>query len=96
MARLNLDPLIKFSDGSQLVVSTQASGEGYFCCELFILRSRYDGQLEFDSVSGQMQRPSSMDAQDFAFGSAQRLYPNMKDGIKKPPYLIWRGPQRQS
>ncbi len=92
MARLNLDPLIKFPDGSQLVVSTQSSGEGYFTCELFVTRSRYDGRGEFDSVSGHMQRPSSMDAQDFAYDSAQRLYPRIKDGIKKPPYLIWGGP----
>ena len=95
MARLNLDPLLTLPDGSLLVVSTQYSGEGFFTCELFIARSTYDGDGEFDSVSGHMQRPSSMDAQDFAYGAAQRLYPDMKDGIKKPPYLIWNGPHRR-
>ena len=93
MARLNLDPLIKFSDGSQLVVSTLPSGEGFFTCELFIARLTYDGRSEFDSVSGHMQRTSSMEAQDLAYCSAQRLYPHITDGIKKPPYLIWSGPQ---
>lgn len=94
MARLNMDPLLVFPDGSQLVVSTTFSGEGYFTCELFLLRFRFDGQGEFDSVSGHMQRSSSMDAQGFAYEVAQRLYPEMKNGIKKPPYLIWSGPHR--
>ena len=95
MARLNLDPLIIFSDGSQLVVSTRHSEEGFFTCELFVARSGNDGRWEVISVSAHMQGPTTMEAQDFAYRSAQRLYPTMTDGIKKPPYLIWAGPHPQ-
>jgi hypothetical protein len=95
MARINLDPLLTFSDGSQLVVSTQHSGEGNFVCELFVARSGHNSQWEIDSVSSHLQGPSSMEAQDFAYRSAQRLYPNTTEEIKKPPYLIWHGPPQQ-
>jgi len=96
MARLNLDPLVTFSDGSHLVVSTEHSGDGLFTCELFVVRSSYDGRLIFVSVSMLMRRTSSMGAQDCAYRSAQRLYPKVTDDIKKPPYLIWCGPQTRS
>lgn len=95
MARINLDPLLTFSDGSQLVVSTQHSGEGTFECELFVVRTKYNNEWEIDSVSAHMSGISSMEAQDFAFRSAQRLYPSLTEGIKKPPYLIWHGPSQQ-
>ncbi len=88
LARLNLDRLLKFSDGSQFVLRTQAAREGYFPCELFIVGPKYDGREEFDSVSGLMQRSSPMEAQDLAYDSAQRLYPTLREGTKKPPYLI--------
>ncbi len=96
MARMNLDPLLTFPDGSQLVVSTQHTGEGVFVCELFVSRTTYNSQNELDSVSAHMQGPSTREAQDFAYRSAQRLYPDTTDDIKKPPYLIWSGPFRKT
>ncbi len=95
MARINLDPLITFPDGSQLVVSTKHSGEGIFVCELFVARREFNSQWELDSVSAHLEAPSTKEAQDSAYRSAQDLYPKTTDEIKKPPYLIWDGPFRK-
>ena len=89
---LNLDPLLTFPDGSQLVVRTQKSDDGSFTCELFLARFKWDDQLDLASISGEFKGTSSWMAQGCAYRTAQRIYPQMTDQIKKPPYLIWYKP----
>lgn len=89
---ITLDPLTTFSDGSQLVVSTQYAGEGRFSCELYQSVRRGRDKLDLRAVSDRLEGATCGEAQDIAYSYATRLYPNTPSGMKKPPYLIWPGP----
>jgi hypothetical protein len=93
MGRLNVEPMILFRDGAQLVVSTRYSGEGRFVCELY-LRNPNDKEdrWSLQVVSDLLEAPTCREAQEIAYCCAKRLYPTMTAGIKEPPYLIWPGP----
>lgn len=94
MGKMNVDPIITFSDGSQLLVSTNHSGEGRFTCELYLFNPRpsvKDGG-DLRTVSGGLEAPSCRQAQDYACSQARRLFPDDATTIKNPPYLVWPGP----
>lgn len=91
MGKMNVEPMVTFHDGSQLLVSTQYAGEGRFACELYhSLIGTDKGTLRV--VSDHLEASTCSQAQNIAYGYATRLYPQMAGGIKTPPYLIWSGP----
>ena len=92
MSRINLDPLITFSDGSHLVISTQCSKEGDFSCALFTAIIAADDGANFNMISNHLEASTCLGAQEHAYSYALRHYPQAAELMKKPPYLIWRGP----
>jgi hypothetical protein len=92
MSRPNLNPLMTFSDGSHLVVSTQCSREGDFSCALYTAIESVDDPTAFRLVSNHLSASTCLGAQEHAYDYAIRQYPRDVEAIKKPPYLIWRGP----
>jgi hypothetical protein len=92
MSRMNVDPLATLPDGSQLVVSTQHTGQDGFTCELFEANPGARNGWELRVVSNHFEGATCLAAQTFAFDYAKRLYPHSAVQIKEPPYLIWVGP----
>ncbi|MGQ0811234.1 MAG: hypothetical protein ACT4OO_08415 [Nitrospiraceae bacterium] len=92
MGRLNTDPLITLSDGSQLLISTQYSQEGSFACLLYVANLGAEDRLDLRLISNPPGASTCLEAQEIAYSYARRLYPGVAGGMKKPPYLIWRGP----
>ena len=92
MGRLNIDPLWVFPDGSQLLISTQHSGDGRFTCGLFMARLGSEDRLDLRVLTGYFESSTCIEAQESAYRQAQYLYPGTGGGMKKPPYLIWAGP----
>jgi hypothetical protein len=93
MSRLNLDPLMTFPDGSNLVISTQQSAGGEFSCMLYSAMVENDDRITFKAISHDIAGPSCMKAQEIAYEYALRRYPSAGLILKKPPYLIWQGPR---
>ena len=93
MSRMNLDPLFTFQDGSHLVVSTQWSKDGDFSCTLYTANTSTDGEMAFRVISSHLQATTCLEAQGYAYEHAVHLYPRMAEVVRKPPYLIWHGPQ---
>lgn len=93
MSRLNLDPVWVFPDGAQLLVSTQPSDDGRFTCGLYVARLGPEDRLDFRALPGDLESSTCLEAQESAYRRAQTLYPGMADWMKKPPYLIWKGPR---
>jgi hypothetical protein len=92
MGRLNVDPLFTFPDGSHLVISTQYSKEGNFSCALYNLLISADDRAAYRIVSTHLEADTCLRAQGYAYEHAVQLYPRTADKMKKPPYLIWHGP----
>jgi hypothetical protein len=92
MGRSNLDPILTFSDGSHLLVSTASSKEGSFSCALFLATIAADDRGAFRVISSHLEAATCLIAQENAYNHAQRLYPRAAETMKKPPYLIWPGP----
>jgi hypothetical protein len=94
VGRLNLEPLMTFSDGSHLVISTECSKDGEFSCTLYRAVVGLDDQAVFQVVSTYLLAgPTCLSAQEHAYSHACRLYPSATESMKKPPYLIWHGVQ---
>ena len=93
MSRMNVDPIGVFPDGTQLLVSTQHSGEGRFTCELYVASLGREDRLDLQVVSGHFESSTCLVAQESAYRRAQSLYPDTADEMKNPPYLFWAGPQ---
>jgi hypothetical protein len=93
MSRINLDPLMSFPDGSQLVVSTQCSKEGDFSCALYNAVVAKDDGAVFKTISTHVEAATCLIAQEHAYDYAVRLFPRVAGTMKKPPYLIWSGPR---
>jgi hypothetical protein len=93
MAYMNMDPLFTFQDGSYLVISTQCSKEGTFSCALYTVLASAGDRRSYQMVSTHLQAETCMSAQAYAYEHAVHLYPRSADQIRKPPYLIWHGPQ---
>jgi hypothetical protein len=94
MARINVEPLATFADGSQLLVSTRNAGAGRFTCELYMAKPDIYEKLDVRAVSNPFEGPTCLQAQESAYAYAKRLYPSTADGMKKPPYLVWSGPSQ--
>ncbi len=92
MGAPNRDPIATFSDGSHLLVSTQHSKEGSFSCELYMASPGFEGCWDLRVVSDYFEASTCLQAQEFAYSCAQRLYPGTAVMMKRPPYLIWLGP----
>ncbi len=93
LPRLNLDPLFTFQDGSHLVISTECSKEGTFSCTLYTALISADDGAAYRIVSTHLEAETCLRAQAYAYEHAVQLYPRTAHTMKKPPYLIWHGPQ---
>ena len=94
MGRLNMEPILAFPDGSCLVISTVRSNAGEFSCALYSAHVERDNRAAFHPISNHVfLGPTCLSAQEHAYGYASRFYPQAAGSIKKPPYLIWPGPQ---
>ena len=93
MSRINLDLLMSLPDGSQLVISTQCSKDGDFSCALYTAIFAEDDRAAFQMISNHLSASTCLGAQEHAYGYALRMYPRAAELMKKPPYLIWPGPQ---
>jgi hypothetical protein len=95
MAKMNIDPVMTFQDGSRLLVSTKYIGDANFRCELYVSTTLNcdENTLDLRMVSPySIEAGTCREAQEKAYSHALRLYPNATGGMKKPPYLIWQGP----
>ena len=93
MGRLNLERLMTFADGSFLAISTVCSKEGEFSCTVYSALET-DNRTAFRVISNHLLlAPTCLSAQEQAYGWALRLSPQAAEFMKKPPYLIWHGPQ---
>ena len=93
MSRINLEPLMTFSDGSYLVISTEYSKDGDFSCAVYNVVETGD-RTDFRNIANHVLSASTcLTAQEQAYGYALRLYPAARETMKKSPYLIWHGPQ---
>ena len=96
MSRLNLEPLMTFSDGSYLAISTECSKEGDFSCSVYTVVET-DDHTDFRNIATHLLSSSTcLTAQEQAYSYTLRLYPNAGETMKKPPYLIWHGPRSSS
>jgi len=96
MSRINLQPLLTLPDGSQLVISTEHSRDGDFSCALYRATIEEDDQAAFQMISNHFSASTCLGAQARAYDYAVRVYRHATMLIKKPPYLIWPGPQSHS
>lgn len=96
MANLNVEPMVTFADGTVLVLSTQYVGDSNFRCELYHASPvTREGTTDFRIVTRyHIEAASCLAAQDKAYVQALDLYRHVAEDIKKPPYLIWHGPNR--
>lgn len=92
MGKLNIDPLATFDDGSELLVSTEFLGEAGFSCALYIAAPSKRDKLDLRVLSAQLEARTCREAHENAFLHARRLFPDPSVEIKRPPYLIWPGP----
>nr|MBI3612943.1 hypothetical protein [Nitrospirota bacterium] len=92
MGKMNVDPIVTFADGSQLLVSSQYSGAGSFSCELYLSVPCKNEKPDIRALSDHLEAPTCREAQDIAFHYARRQFPDSAHAIKKPPYLVWSGP----
>jgi hypothetical protein len=92
VGKLNVDPLVTFDDGSELLVSTQFLGTAGFSCALYISAPCERDKLDLRVVSVQLEARTCWEAHESVFLQARQLYPDPTVEIKRPPYLIWPGP----
>lgn len=93
MGRLNLERLMTFSDGSYLTISTECSKHGEFSCTMYNAVET-DDHTAFRIISNHLlSADTCMSAQGQAYSWALSFYPRAAELMKKPPYLIWHGPQ---
>lgn len=92
MSTINFDPIATFSNGSQLVVSTQHTDHDSFTCELFEANQSPQGRWDLRTISNHLEASTCLAAQTIAYDYAKRLYPASGVEMKQPPYLIWLGP----
>ncbi len=93
MGRLNLERLMTFADGSFLAISTTCSKEGEFSCTIYSALET-DERTVYRIISNHLLlAPTCLSAQEQAYSWTLRLYPQATEFMKKPPYLIWHGPQ---
>lgn len=92
MRRMNVEPLLTFHDGSYLVISTRCSKEGTFFCVLYTVLIPADERATYQMLSTHTEEKTCLRAQAHAYEHAVHLYPRTAETMKRPPYLIWKGP----
>lgn len=92
MTRINVDPIMTLPDGSDLVISTQCLKDGVFTCALYSVRAGEDERAHIRIMSDHLSAATCLAAQEYAYHYALRIYPGAISVMKRPPYLIWRGP----
>lgn len=92
MPIMNAEPIATLSDGSELLISTESGRDGRFTCALYVSNPSESGVRGMRMVSSYHEAATCLEAQHHAYGQAQRLYPRLAEAMRKPPYLIWKGP----
>ena len=68
MAKLNVEPITAFPDGSVLVVSTQYAGDTNFRCQLYVSTQGDEDKLNLRMVSAySMEASTCREAQEQAY-----------------------------
>ncbi|MDH5427693.1 MAG: hypothetical protein OEZ57_03695 [Nitrospirota bacterium] len=86
------ESLVVLAHGLRLVVSTQREDDKAFRCGVFEANAREEEMQAYRVISEGFGSMTCLEAQTGAYDYAQRIYPDFADQMKKPPYLIWRGP----
>jgi len=92
MSRLNLEPLMTFSDGSYLAISTECLQKGHFSCSVYSVVEMGECTTFRIIVNPLLSAATCLNAQEQAYSCALRIYPGAAAVMKKPPYLVWHGP----
>jgi hypothetical protein len=90
------ESLVVLPHGLRLVVSTLREEDQAFRCSVFEanVREEEEEMLSYRVISDGFEAVTCLEAQTGAYNYAMRVYPAFADQMKKPPYLIWRGPMR--
>ena len=86
------ESLVVLAHGLRLVVSTQREEDQAFRCGVFEANARKEETQAYRIISDGFEAVTCLEAQTGAYDYAQRIYPDFADQMKKPPYLMWRGP----
>lgn len=89
---MNMDTVVVLTHGARLMVSTQHESDHAFRCEIFESNANEKDPLTCRIISPGFEAATCLEAQTAAYHYARRLYPTFADQMKKPPYLIWKGP----
>ena len=93
---MNPDSVVVLAHGLCLVVSTLREEDQAFRCSVFEVNVQGAVPLAYRVISDGFEAVTCLEAQTGAYNYAKRVYPAFADRMKKPPYLIWRGPLRGS
>jgi len=93
---MNPESVVVLAHGLCLVVSTLREEDQAFRCSVFEVNVREEVPLDYRVISDGFEAVTCLEAQTGAYNYAKRVYPAFADRMKKPPYLIWRGPLRGS
>ena len=93
---MNRDPVVVVRQGTELFVATQREGDDTFRCSIVESYAPEGEASNCRIVSEGFEGGTCLQAQTDAYDYARRLYPTVADQMKKPPYLIWNGPNLAS
>ena len=91
---MNSESVVLLANGLRLVVSTLRENDQAFRCSVFEVNAREASPVAYRVISEGFEALTCLEAQTGAYNYAKRVYPAFADRMKKPPYLIWRGPLR--
>jgi len=83
---------VVLAHGLRLVVSTLQENEQAFRCSVFEGNVREEEPLAYRAIPDGFEALTCLEAQTAAYNYAKRVYSAFADRMKKPSYLIWRGP----
>jgi len=89
------ESLVVLARELRLVVSTLREENQAFRCSIFEVNDREEEPLAYRVISDGFESITCLEAQTSAYNYAKRVYPAFANQMKKPPYLIWRGPMRR-
>lgn len=84
----NIERIATLANGTQLLISTQRFESGSFACQLYVANPDQAVPSALQEISHHFEASTCLEAQEHARIYAQRLYPDVADQMKKPPYLI--------
>jgi hypothetical protein len=91
---MNPELVVVLAHGLCLAVSTLREEDQAFRCSVFEVNDRKEAPTAYRVISDGFEALTCLEAQTNAYIYAKRVYPAFADRMKKPPYLIWRGPLR--